>query len=442
VSEDHIPQSKKTIQSLWKLQKIILETLDFTQVVQKVVDSIAIELDYLDLGYQTVVLALVDEPTQTLRRISMSQTPAAEAIMGAGKMSFDEIVIPLSAADNFCIKTLLDQEVRSTTDWKDILTPPMTAEEARHLQQVSKVRNSVIYPVITQSKCIGVMIFSLSKDVSQISLEEKDLLTSFIEIISLAIHDSQLYSNLQVTTKELKIANDKLIVLDKAKDDFVSLASHELRTPMTAIKSYTWMVLNGKAGVVDVKARKYLDVVYSSTERLIHLVNEMLDVSRIESGKVQLRLETFDVAGLFETIRDEFAAKAFEQKLNLVFNLPPSVIPQLSADREKIVQVLENLIGNAFKFTPPGGTVTVNAAQTDHQIQFSVNDTGPGIAPQDLPKLFQKFGRLENTLIASTGASTGLGLFICRQYVELHSGKIWAESELGHGSTFTFSLPL
>jgi signal transduction histidine kinase len=318
----------------------------------------------------------------------------------------------------------------------------MTAEEARHLQQVSKVRNSVIYPVITQSKCIGVMIFSLSKDVSQISLEEKDLLTSFIEIISLAIHDSQLYSNLQVTTKELKIANDKLIVLDKAKDDFVSLASHELRTPMTAIKSYTWMVLNGKAGVVDVKARKYLDVVYSSTERLIHLVNEMLDVSRIESGKVQLRLETFDVAGLFETIRDEFAAKAFEQKLNLVFNLPPSVIPQLSADREKIVQVLENLIGNAFKFTPPGGTVTVNAAQTDHQIQFSVNDTGPGIAPQDLPKLFQKFGRLENTLIASTGASTGLGLFICRQYVELHSGKIWAESELGHGSTFTFSLPL
>jgi signal transduction histidine kinase len=201
------------------------------------------------------------------------------------------------------------------------------------------------------------------------------------------------------------------------------------------------MVLNNKAGSIETKAKEYLDRVLVSTERLIHLVNELLDVSRIESGRIQLKSDQFNLRDLFTDIQNEFLAKQSELQLSLVVEVP-SDISAITADREKIHQVLENLIGNAFKFTPTNGKVTLSAKEVPSYVEISITDTGPGISPEDLPKLFQKFGRLENSLIATNGPSTGLGLFICKQYVELHKGKIWVTSKLGLGTTFTFTLPL
>lgn len=432
------------VEALWRLQKIILDTLDFTQVVQRIVDSLALELGYLQRGYRIVVLALADEEQKVLKRVSMSQTPAAEAAMGAGVMSFDQIVIPFEHRENYCIQTYLDQQVRATDDWKDILTPPMTADQARHLQQICRIKNSLIYPVAIKGKSIGILIFSFSleKDAQSLSQEERDILRGFAEVVALAIHDARLYEQLAETTRNLDAANKRLEKLDKLKDEFVSLASHELRTPMTAIKSYTWMVLNNKAGDVTPKSREYLDVVYQSTERLIRLVNEMLDISRIESGRIQMKIESFDLVKLLMELKEEFAARVAEKQLTLETVCTEKEI-SMTGDRGKVLQIVENLVGNATKFTPAGGHIKVTATETDQGATIAIADTGRGIKPEDLGKLFQKFGRLEQGSLTSIAESgTGLGLYLAKQYAQLHGGTITVASEVGKGTTFTVTLPL
>jgi signal transduction histidine kinase len=248
-------------------------------------------------------------------------------------------------------------------------------------------------------------------------------------------------AELAIATEQIQETNEKLEYVDKLKDEFVSLASHELRTPMTAIKSYTWLIINGKAGPLENKAKEYLNRIYISTERLIRLVNEMLNISRIESGKVKLNLESVDIKQLIGEIQKEFQPKAEELGLTWTAEVPES-LPHLMIDREKIHQVFENLIDNALKYTNKGGSVRIRCVPGTEHIEFSITDTGKGIHPADMPKLFSKFGRLEGSYVSITGSGSGLGLYISKQYVELHRGKIWAYSDLDKGSTFVFTLPL
>jgi signal transduction histidine kinase len=248
-------------------------------------------------------------------------------------------------------------------------------------------------------------------------------------------------AELAIATQEIKKTNEKLEYIDSLKDEFVSLASHELRTPMTIIKSYTWLIMNGKAGHLEEKAKDYLNRIYISTERLIRLVNEMLNISRIESGKVKMNIENTDIKQLLLEIQSEFQPKAEELGLKWSAEIPDA-IPHLTIDREKIHQVFENLIDNALKYTKQGGSVTLRCVAGSEHIEFSITDTGKGIHENDMSKLFSKFGRLEGTYVTLTGSGSGLGLYISKQYVELHRGKIWASSIPDHGSTFVFTLPL
>lgn len=311
---------------------------------------------------------------------------------------------------------------------------------------------SIAMPLRTEGSLIGLFVLGEKASGDIYSTQDVHFLSIVASESAVAIQNALAYEEIRrfnITLKDeidrattdLKAANEKLELLDKLKDEFVSVASHELRTPMTAIKSYTWLVLHGKAGPLTPKAQEYIDRVYQSTERLIHLVNEMLDVSRIEGGRVKLSLESFDPAKLLTDIREEFTARTSEKNIHLSIE-PDSSITELSADREKIHQVLENLIGNALKFTPQGGTIAVGMHKNGTSVEFQVTDSGMGIRAEDLPKLFQKFGRLENSLVAMPGNSTGLGLYISKQYVELHSGTINVTSVFGKGSTFSFTLPI
>lgn len=240
--------------------------------------------------------------------------------------------------------------------------------------------------------------------------------------------------------KELAKANEKLKTLDKLKDEFLSIATHELRTPMVAIKSYLWMVLEGRGGRVTEKQKYYLNVAYKSTDRLIALVNDMLDVSRIESGRLTLNLEPIKLNQLVDDVVVEMTPRATE--LGIEISALSPTLPDVLADYNKIKEVLINLIGNSLKFTPKGGKITITFLQKDSLIETSVSDTGTGIRSEDLPKLFRKFSivgsfeqRRENI------QRTGLGLYLSKLIVELHGGKIWAKSDgIGKGATFSFSL--
>jgi signal transduction histidine kinase len=311
---------------------------------------------------------------------------------------------------------------------------------------------SVAAHLRTEGKQVGLLILGQKSSGDIYADQDITLLDILTPEVAVAIENALSYEEIRrfnITlqeevnraTTDLQKANTQLEVLDKLKDEFVSVASHELRTPMTAIKSYTWLVLNGKAGTLEPKAKEYINRVYLSTERLIHLVNEMLDVSRIESGRVKLTLKLFDPIALVTDIQNEFAARATEAGVKVMIEKQDH-IPQLTADSEKIQQVLENLVGNALKFTPKDGAITMRLSTTGNTVTFAVSDTGAGISEEDMAKLFKKFGRLENSLVAMKSNSTGLGLYISKQYVELHGGTIHAQSTVGKGSTFTFVLPL
>jgi PAS domain S-box-containing protein len=232
----------------------------------------------------------------------------------------------------------------------------------------------------------------------------------------------------------------RLKELDKMKSDFVSNVSHELRTPLTSIKGSVDNMLDGLTGSLNEKQVRYLARIKSNSDRLSRLINDLLDLSRIESGRVEVRSTTLSLTALAEEVAEHLRSLAAEKLITIEV---PSTNPQVTAwaDRDKVTQILINLIGNAVKFTPQNGKVTVALEKNgDDYVQISVDDTGPGILPEEKNKIFSKFYQLAD-VDKQKPKGSGLGLAISKALVEMHGGRIWVESEVGKGSTFSFTLP-
>ncbi len=437
-----IPKKKESLESLWRLTKILMENLEFESVVDKVVNSLLVELGYLKSGYRIVVLSLLDKEAGGLRRIALSQTEEARKATSVSTIPFEKIVIPFSATNNLGIKVLTTGQPEVTTYWPELLSPPLSPEAALTNQKSDGIETSMVYPVFSHGKPIGTLIFSMVKQYNEVTDEEKDLLSGFTDLIGLAVENSMLFTTLRETTKKLEDANLKLQDMDKLKDEFVSVASHELRTPMTAIRSYVWMSLHRSDIPLSQNLKRYLYRTLISTERLINLVNDMLNISRIESGRIEIAPSSFDIVNLIKEIMEEVKAKADEKRLQLI--LMEHSLPLVFADPDKVHQVLLNLLGNSIKFCSPGGIITIDFFTDEKQVEVSIKDNGPGIVKEDLGKLFHKFGRLDSSYVSiSTSGGTGLGLYISKRLVDLMHGKIWAASEgKGMGATFNFSLPV
>ncbi|MBI4038933.1 HAMP domain-containing histidine kinase [Candidatus Daviesbacteria bacterium] len=308
--------------------------------------------------------------------------------------------------------------------------------------QISQIHSMLILPVQQRRKLTGVLVLGRGKNAEQIDSEEIEFGMMITRLIDLAFRLEDTERSLTKITKQVYEMNAKLHQLDKLKDDFVSIASHELRTPMTAIRSYVWMALHKPDIPLSQKLERYLYRTLVSTERLINLVNDMLNVSRIESGSIEIDPKSFDMVTLVGDTMEEMHAKADEKEVKLL--VLESQIPKVFADENKVHEILLNLIGNAVKFTLPGGTVSVSFFSDGKVVETSVKDSGVGIIKDDLNKLFSKFSRLDNSYVSiSTSGGTGLGLYISRSLVKLMHGTIRANSEgTGKGSTFTFSLPV
>ncbi|MBI3282852.1 GAF domain-containing sensor histidine kinase [Candidatus Curtissbacteria bacterium] len=419
----------RTLGVLRKMYEIMNTSLGVVETAQKLIEAIVRELQF-----QEGFIALVDKNERTLRAIAVSQSePMNEVVAMFGK-PFEHLKISLDCLENFSVSSVLRNTPRMTNNLYDILLPLVDEETARIMAEKLHIKTSVIFPIVFAKDVLGVLVLGMDKHVGDLSRAERETIKELIDVVGIAIERAQIYA-------DLKAANEQLELMDKLKDEFVSVTSHELRTPMTAIKSYLWLVLNGKAGSLEAKAKAYLNKVYISTDRLINLVNDMLDVSRIESGRIQLNLQAVDMIELANSVKDEFLAKAVERNMGLSVEAP-EVLAKAFADREKIQQVLENLVGNAFKFTANGGIIGIHLTNGEGFIQVVVSDTGKGIPAEDVAKLFTKFGRLGNSLVSlAESGGTGLGLYICKQFIELHKGKIWVESEVDKGSRFIFTLP-
>lgn len=302
------------------------------------------------------------------------------------------------------------------------------------------VKSVLIAPIVILNRMVG--IFILGKTDNTLNQSDEDIIRHFAITLGLAYRLQESNASLTQITQQVYTMNAKLHDLDKLKDDFVSVASHELRTPMTAIRSYVWMALHKPDIILSEKLKRYLYRTLVSTERLINLVNDMLNVSRIEAGKIEISPKAFDMVALVKDVMEEVKAKADEKLIKL--QLIEQQVPMVFADPDKVHQVLLNLIGNSLKFTPPDGVISVGFFTDGKMVEIFVKDTGAGIGKEDLAKLFHKFSRLDNSYVAmELSGGTGLGLYISKSLVELMHGRIWASSEgLNQGAIFTFSLPI
>jgi PAS domain S-box-containing protein len=225
--------------------------------------------------------------------------------------------------------------------------------------------------------------------------------------------------------------------IDRMKSEFIAVASHELRTPMTSIKGSVDLVLSGFAGEISTETQELLEIAKKSCDRLIRLINDILDLSKIEARQIKLRLAQMDVTEAAE--RSIRSVKPLADQGEVILALQRSeVLPLVEADKDRIEQVVTNLLSNAIKFSPPKGTVRVRLSAVETWVECTVSDEGCGIAPEDLPRIFGKFQQVGDS---RQKGGTGLGLAIAQALVHEHKGKIWVESELNKGTHFTFRLP-
>ncbi len=418
-------ERNKTLSLLQKIDEIILSDLTHLNEIAEKVTSLLVT----DIDFQLVSLFLHDKQASKLKRIALSQSPGA----GGGDAQQEGpaylLEIPFWATDNLIIQAVNEKVMKFSSGITEVLLSSRSGVSAPE-----GIQSVFAYPLSVRGEVIGAMVVCMRETQDELSEYRRDLLNRLGELIGIALDNSLLYN-------EVQASNEKLKTLDKLKDEFVSLASHELRTPMTAIRSYLWMALDGRGGELTEKQKYYLERAYSSTDRLIKLVNDMLNISRIESGRITVNPQPIDLLKLTRDVVEEVAPTAKERGVTVTVT-EPEALPEVLADSDKIKEVLFNLLGNSLKFTPKDGSVTVSFAKNGDMIETKIKDTGAGINPDDLPKLFQKFGMLESSYAMNKSASgTGLGLYICRAIIELHKGKIRVASE-GHskGAEFTFTL--
>lgn len=286
----------------------------------------------------------------------------------------------------------------------------------------------------------------------QFTTDDSTCFQTIARQVSLPLKSATLY-------QEIKETNIKLEKLEKIKSDFISIVSHELRTPLTSIKNSVDIVLSGKAGELPQNVDKFLSMAKRNISRLSEIINDLLDISKIEAGKMDFNFESLDINSVIENVRASLSGIAKEK--DLIFEcILGKELPKINGDSKRLEQVLTNLVSNAIKFTESGKSITIksefcSADKINKNNQFhndlsklsgdyivvSVKDEGIGIAEQDIPRAFDKFAQIENSLSRKVGG-TGLGLPIAKQLLERHNGMIWCESELGKGSEFIFVLPV
>jgi signal transduction histidine kinase len=275
--------------------------------------------------------------------------------------------------------------------------------------------------------------------VEELQQQNRDFVVILSELEEKREELEELNRQLNQSNQELNEANAKLRELAELKEEFLALTTHDLRSPLTVISGVISFFTSGRLGELTPEQQNMVSMMERNTQSLIELVNDLLDASKIESGTMRLDIASIDISGLLDELRETMEPLAKEKEITLRETLAPS-LPPVEADRAKLRRILVNLLSNALKFTPKHGTVEVRAELDGERVRLSVSDTGVGIAAEDVLRLFDKYEQARSR--ATRGEKgTGLGLYITKQLVELHGSEIHVDSQVGRGSTFSFTLP-
>jgi signal transduction histidine kinase len=292
-------------------------------------------------------------------------------------------------------------------------------------------RASLAIPLLREDRIIGSLVVR-RKTTGEFPAEVIELLKTFATQSALAIHNARLFREIEDKGRQIEAAN-------RHKSEFLANMSHELRTPLNAIIGFSEVLLDPTMEVSKDDQTQFLTDVLSSGKHLLGLINEVLDLAKIEAGKMELQIEPALLQDVVDAVSNTMRSLAVKKSLDLRAQCDEQLAP-FPMDGARIKQVLLNLVGNAIKFTPEGGKVWVSAGAMNGDVRVEVGDTGPGIALEDQERIFQEFQQAGSD--AGKPQGTGLGLALARKFVEMHGGKIWVESEVGKGSKFTFTLPI
>lgn len=426
-----------SLQTLQHITQEITRTLDFNKVVQQIADSVSTEL-----GYIGAILAFLDDEGKTSRARAITQTALTQRALKLLPKHFSEYTTDITDKRQFNLATEVYRTgvLRIASSFSEVVSPPLPRLLANTIQKLIGVKSVVLVPVSSEGKTIGVMEIGVKKVVNDISKQELDTMRAVADELGVVSRNLKLFEQIQKTNAQLEVANAHLKELDRAKSEFVSIASHQLRTPMTGIMGYLSMMTQGDFGKIKPEHATILSNLLAESQRMIRLINQFLNVSKIEAGKFTYTKKPVQLIDLVTQEVNELNKAIADKGLKLETKLPKTMLP-VTADGDKLQDVILNLIDNAIKYTAQG-KITVGAETLDDQVHFWVKDSGIGIKKQDASELFNKFVRGSGIAQIHPDGS-GLGLFIAKSIIDAHGGRIWAQSDgEGKGSTFQFVIPI
>ena len=413
---NELTRSVGELQALGEVGQVVSSTLDLETVLTRIV-SHAVQLSGTDGG---AIYEYDEQSEEFLLRATDHMEEELITALRANPPRLGDGVVGRAAAS------------REPVQVPNILEERAYAPRMRELLERFGFRASLAVPLLREDRIIGALVVR-RKSTGDFRPEVIELLKTFATQSVLAIQNARLFREIEDKSRQIEAAN-------RHKSEFLANMSHELRTPLNAIIGFSEVLGERLFGELNEKQAEYTDDILTSGRHLLSLINEILDLSKVEAGRMELELATFDLPLAIDNARTFVRERATKHGINLDVTVDER-LGEFVGDERKIKQILLNLLSNAVKFTPEGGRIGINARQADGSVEISVSDTGIGIAPEDQPKIFEEFRQVGGDY-AHKREGTGLGLTLAKKFVELHGGKIWVESEVGKGSTFTFTLPI
>lgn len=440
----NLEERYRDLEMIKEVTSQVARTNDLTKLSQFIVDYLFEKLQKKEFGLVIANISLRDLHTNVLTPISVSKnSPWIKKIELGINMPISSFTIDLNNITNSKIKKAIDErQLQICDNIQDFLGDNIDHKVFPIIDSLLPYKSVVIFPFFTRDRFAGMLNVVLSIAPDQIKTNNLWILQTIANELAIAVDNLTAWHDLQEANLQLHLANEKLKLLDKSKTEFLSIASHQLRTPLTAIKGYLSMVEEGDFGPLE--NTKVTEVIHKSlenTKRLAVLVNDLLSLARIESGanNKTLNLVEFSFQDLFKEIEEEVILEAQNKKLELTFTSPPKPVI-VTQDKEKISQVIMNLVENAVHYTETG-QVKVNLEIQDPHILITIKDSGIGISQANKDKMFTKFYRGDNARKSRPDGS-GIGLYVVKTMVKQHGGDIWFESQENQGTTFFVKLPI